>query len=144
MSNPSSRRCSSVLIYHSCRMKTMTLSLVESCRSFRREGAVLICDCLLADGESYKTSLDQYIGNVGGNLVWHAKGFSETCTDLHLESTILHYKCKKTNSEELIGSSIDLALKLRNDNGVLMQANLLVPWAVEFCTDHLTFQDHGV
>ena len=123
MSNPSSRRRPSVVIYHSSRTKTMTLSLAESCRSFRLEGAVLICECLLADGESYKISwidLDQYIGNVGGNLVWHTKGFSQTSTDLRLEGTILHARCKKTESGEWIDSFIDLSLRLRNDNGVLL------------------------
>ena len=97
----------------------MTMSLAESCRNFRLQGAILICECLLADGESYKTSwidLDQYIGIVGGNLAWHSKGFSEFCTDLRLEGTILYAKHKKTGSE----FSIDLAVKLRNDNGVLM------------------------
>ena len=101
----------------------MTMSLAESCRNFRLQGSILICECLLADGESYKTSwidLDQYIGIVGGNLVWHSKGFSEFCTDIRLEGTILYAKYKRTGSADLIDCSLDLALKLRNDNGVLM------------------------
>ena len=94
------------------------MSLAESCRNFRLDGARLVCECLLANGE-YRTSwidLDQYIGIVDGKLVWHAKGFSKSCTDLRLEDTILYAKYEKTGSE----CFIDLALKLRNDNGVLL------------------------
>ena len=100
----------------------MTLGLSESCRSFRLEGAVLVCECLLADGKTHKTScidLDHHIGNVNGSLVWHEKEFSKTCKDFRLEGTILHAKCKKS-FEEWIDCSIDLALNLRNDDGVLM------------------------
>ena len=101
----------------------MTMSLAQSCRSFRLEGAVLICECLLADGKSHKTSwidLDHHIGNVDGSLVWHKKSFSKTCKDFRLEGTVLHAKCKKSKLEDWVDGSIDLALKLRNDNGVLM------------------------
>jgi len=104
------------------RTRTMTMSLAESCRSFKLEGATLICECLLANG-SYKESwinLNQYIGVVNGNLVWHQRGFFENCTDIHLEGTILYARCKKTGSDEWIDCSIDLALKLRNNDGILV------------------------
>ena len=100
----------------------MMLGLSESCRSFRLEGAVLVCECLLADGKTYKKSwidLDHHIGNINGSLVWYKKAFSKTCKDFRLEGTILHAKCKKS-SEEWIDCSIDLARNLRNDNGVLL------------------------
>jgi hypothetical protein len=101
----------------------MTMTLAQSCRALKLEGAELVGECLRADG-TYTTSrfdLDLIIGIKGGAFVVHSKGFFGKCVPntLRLEGIVLHAKCHGLSGVE-VHTSIDLSLIIRNDNGILV------------------------
>ncbi|KAJ7441249.1 hypothetical protein FB451DRAFT_1441467, partial [Mycena latifolia] len=52
-------------------------------------------------------NLDDLVGNINGALVWGAKGFSKSCTSVHLEGTVLVALCNPVAGEP-VQSKLDL------------------------------------
>ncbi|KAF7986728.1 hypothetical protein HWV62_20282 [Athelia sp. TMB] len=101
------------------------MPFTESCRRWDLKGSVLHVECLLADGITWKHStidLNSCIGNIDGELHWDKHDFLKTAQHhkAHLEATFLVARCQKAHSTEYTLSRLDLAARLRNDNGVLV------------------------
>ncbi|KAF7975676.1 hypothetical protein HWV62_8775 [Athelia sp. TMB] len=107
------------------RRRTMTMQFAESCRNLKLDGAMLLAECLLADGTTWKQStfdLNTCIGNIDGQLSWDYADFLKTAENqtAQIEGTFLVTRCQRANSGEYADTRLDLAARLRNDNGVVV------------------------
>ncbi|KAF7978664.1 hypothetical protein HWV62_45190 [Athelia sp. TMB] len=107
------------------RRRTMTMPFVESCRRWELKGSILHLECLLADGHTWKETtfdLNSCIGNIDGQLTWDKKDFLKTSEHhkAHLEGAFLVARCQRAQSAAYVDSRLDLATRLRNDNGVIV------------------------
>jgi hypothetical protein len=113
-----------------CSSSSSSSSLsLKSCRSFRLEGSVFICEALLSNNTWKQVSidLDLYIGLVNGQLTWDKKGFSKQVKSFRLSATegwILIVEIDWTDSLTGVRSTrtlqLDLSVKIQNKNGVLV------------------------
>lgn len=101
------------------------MPFTESCRRWELRGSVLHLECLLADGHTWKQTtfdLNTCIGNIDGQLTWDKKDFLKTCEHhtATLENTFLVARCQRAHSTEYVSTRLDLSVRLRNDNGVMV------------------------
>jgi len=102
----------------------MVMPLHESCRKFELKESSLFVECMLADGITWKLAtfdLSTCIGNIDGKLTWGKTDFRSSSRDIRLEGTVLIAHCRKAHgSNEWVESRLDLAARIRNDNGILI------------------------
>ena len=102
------------------------MSFAESSENIEYRHCHLHATCRCSDGteNESKITLDDFIGNENGNLVWGGENFSQTCKDVELVKDYKKYgpilKCnaKKTNGL-WIPVSLNLNERIANNDGVL-------------------------
>ena len=101
------------------------MPFVESCRKWKLNGPILHLECLLADGHTWISTnfdLNYCIGNIDGRLSWDSKAFLRSTKEhtARLEGTVLVAKCKRAHSEAYVETRLDIATRLRNNDGVVV------------------------
>ncbi|KAF9565337.1 hypothetical protein CPC08DRAFT_704612 [Agrocybe pediades] len=98
------------------------MSFIDTCEKISIAKGVLSAQCKKADGKHSthsSISLNDYIGNKGGQLTWGGRGFSHHAVDVHVNAEgILSAKLKGPD-DKLIESKLDLKAHIRNHDGVL-------------------------
>lgn len=84
----------------------------------------LHASCLKMDGtyNESKITLDDYIGNDNGNLVWGGENFSDTCRKIILNYDKKELMCdaKRNNGTWNQNTSINLDNRIANNDGDLV------------------------
>ncbi|KAF7978654.1 hypothetical protein HWV62_45170 [Athelia sp. TMB] len=92
---------------------------------WKLNGSILHLECLLADGHTWistKFDLNSCIGNLDGRLSWDSGAFSLSTRQetARIEGTVLVGECKRAHSEDYVETRLDLATRLRNNDGVIV------------------------
>ena len=96
----------------------------QSCHSISVDGNQLSAICRTTDQREVETgiNLDQFIGNIDGNLTWGESDFSLSSSKMYMDGSILFALCKKMNGDEK-PSGLNLDAAISNIDGNLMYDN---------------------
>ncbi|KIJ40902.1 hypothetical protein M422DRAFT_68425 [Sphaerobolus stellatus SS14] len=114
---------------YSSSTKVMKTALAEACFNLKFEGGLLWADCIQWDATETRKRLsfaiNEYIGNIDGQLVWDgkSKNFVASCKSIEIKDGYwLVAECKRAgNTNEYVWSKFDLRTKLRNDHGRIVE-----------------------
>lgn len=94
----------------------------QTCQNITLEGSDLTAECAQLDGYTYiptTLDLDDYIGNINGELQWGDHWFSHTCESTRVEGNRLMGECEKRDGYTLESTFIDLDEYIANIDGEL-------------------------
>ncbi|KAF8871530.1 hypothetical protein CPB84DRAFT_776640 [Gymnopilus junonius] len=108
------------------RSSSKLLLIEETCTKLGLKGTVLHAECQRLDGSTTDAhiDLDEIIGFVNGQLLWDHKGFSKLCFEYSLHNFFLVVKYRTHAGEQPHTASIDLRIRLRNQDGALILVEL--------------------
>ena len=101
--------------------------LVEGCKDITLRGTILSAKCF--NGSDYHESsldLNNFIGNIDGNLQWQSWDFRSSSGSVWLEGSSIVAECA-TVSIQVKTSHMDLRGMLKNNNGTLMCLSSFLP-----------------
>ncbi|KAF8905124.1 Cyanovirin-N [Gymnopilus junonius] len=100
---------------------SITMRFSESTEKITITKGVLSALCKKADNKTSvqsSISLNDYIGNVDGELTWGGRGFSHVAENVHITNGLLVAKLKN-QAGKLVESTLDLNQHIQNTDGVL-------------------------
>jgi len=104
------------------RTSSKHLLLEDTCVNLELKGTYLHADCHRLDGSitHSQINLDELVGFIDGRLEWDLKGFSKHCFEYSLDGFFLVVKYRLREGEDYRVARLDLRLRLRNADGVII------------------------